>query len=235
MNAPPSVIAPAVYPRSRLASRPRSILVKLGNRATRIWSIQKRIVGPITELTPGTGIDITNSTCALKANASRAPQPLFCSPSVIGAWSACRGDCWCHPGNRQVCKPTSQSTRSTTKATRVLGRACSARQRVVINLQSVAPSPHRRSIDKARLAGATAAKRSRCRGQAGAPGLPSEPAFSGRRAGSGPVCFPRRLALLLGAKAGSSTGPWGEARLPCACSNVGGDCHGKPLGPPLCE
>ena len=31
-----------------------------------------------------------------------------------------------------------------------------------------------RSIDKARLAGATAAKRSRCRGQAGAPGLPSE-------------------------------------------------------------
>ena len=75
-----------------------------------------------------------------------------------------------------------------------------------------------RSMDKARLAGATAAKRTRCRGQvstqAGAPGLPSEPALSGRRAGSGPMRFPRRLALLLGAKAGSSTGPWGEARLP---------------------
>ena len=66
-------------------------------------------------------------------------------------------------------------------------------------------APGHRSIDKARLAGATAAKRSRCRGQAGAPGLPSEPAVPGRRAGSGPVCFPRRLALLLGAKAGSST------------------------------
>ena len=66
-------------------------------------------------------------------------------------------------------------------------------------------------------------------------GLPSEPALSGRRAGSGSMRFPRRLALLLGAKAGSSTGPWGEARLPCTCSNVRGDCHGEPLGPPLCE
>jgi hypothetical protein len=33
-----------------------------------------------------------------------------------------------------------------------------------------------------------------------------------------------------GAKAASSTGPSGEARLPCACSNcnVGGDCHAEP-------
>jgi len=39
---------------------------------------------------------------------------------------------------------------------------------------------------------------------------------SGRRVGSRSPRFPRRLALLLGAKAGSSTGPWGEA---CTCSN----------------
>jgi hypothetical protein len=72
-----------------------------------------------------------------------------------------------------------------------------------------------RSIDKARLAGATTAKRSRCRGQAGAPGLPSEPAFSGRRAGSGPVTVTvtptkrslRSRPLSLAAANGSSTTP----------------------------
>ena len=41
-----------------------------------------------------------------------------------------------------------------------------------------------RSIDKARLAGATAAKRTCCLGQAGAPGLPSEPALSGAQRAS---------------------------------------------------